>query len=68
VANGFGRMPVPPEMNAFEGKVGRDQGVLLRPQTQHGAVVSNSGEDLRGASAAGESGYAADPGDQRFFG
>src|SRR5271157_5849405 len=49
VADRFRRMPVATEMNAFQREVGGDQRVVSRQQTQYGAVVSNSGENLWGA-------------------
>ena len=75
MAHRFGRMPVAPEVNAFQRKVGRDQGFLSRREAQHGAVVSNSGEDhascrpdtrVRMPSPMGFR-HAANLGNQRFF-
>jgi hypothetical protein len=51
----FGRIPVPPEVDSFQGEVGRNQrvfvlGFLLTSawhKSQDGAVVSNSGHNRR---------------------
>ena len=72
MADRFRRMPVAPEVNAFQREVGRDQGFVSRRQAQHGAVISNSGEDrtVRAESTPTSGGFrhAANLGNQRFFG
>jgi hypothetical protein len=74
-------VPVAPEVNAFQRKVGRDQnfetsGFVSRQQAQHGAVVSYPRKD--GISCGADTSvrpplfatprHAANLGNQRFFG
>ncbi len=74
VADRFRRMPVAAEVDAFQREVGRDQGFSSRQQAQHGAVVSNSGEDRHGSSrrsapiGSEDARQTANLGNQRFFG
>jgi putative transposase len=67
--NRFRRMPIPPEMNAFQRQICSDQRFLARQQTKHGAVISNSGQDS-GVGFAWtwmESSQSPDSRNQRFF-
>jgi len=45
MANRFGRMPVPPEMNPFEAEIRGDQHFVFGPQPQHRTVISDAGEE-----------------------
>ena len=71
VPNRFRRMPIPPKVNSFQGKVGSDQRVLIllrassRHQSQHGAVISNSSLN-RGILRSPR--QTANLGNQGFFG
>ncbi len=62
-------MPVAPEVNPFQSKVRGNQRILLlapvRHQSQHGAVVSNSGLNRRILCTRR---HPANLGNQRFFG
>jgi hypothetical protein len=63
-------MPVPPEVDPLQGKVGRDQYVLFLlasawQKSQHGAVVSNSSHNRRPRRGRR---LPANLSNQRFFG
>src|SRR5215472_15600976 len=55
-------MPVAPEVNSFERKIGGDQRVVARRQLEQGAIVANSGNNLPSSAR-----LAANSGNQRFF-
>ena len=59
----LGRVPVTAEVNAFEGKVRRDERIPPSEQAQHGAVVSDSGKDGAIRTTSAPAGLAADLGD-----
>src|SRR5580765_7276556 len=65
-------MPVPAKVNAFQREVGRNEGIASRKQAQHGAVVSDPGQDgaipTASAPMRNRGRHAADLGDQFFFG
>ena len=65
----FRRVPVTPEMNPFQRKVGCDQGVFSGREPQHRAVVSDSKLDRVMPSATRRKGlcHMANAGDKRFF-
>ena len=68
MANRFGRMPVPPEMNPFKAEVRGDQQVVFGPQPQHRTVISDAGEEgTIPAPRASLERHSADVGDESFF-
>src|ERR1700737_3168985 len=68
MANRFGRMPVPPEMNTFKAEVRGDQHFVFRPQAQHRTVVSDAGEEgTIPAPRASLERHSADAGNESFF-
>src|SRR5579863_3178666 len=61
-------MPVATEVDAFQSEVGRDQNFVSRREPQHGAIVSDSGNNRRIQGLSAPSRHAANLGNQRFFG
>lgn len=71
----FWRLPIPPEVNAFQAEVGGHQSIGPGAHTQHGTVIPDPREDLCLSSMntsvrQPQPGfrYAANLADQRFFG
>jgi len=68
MADRFGRMPVPPEMNTFKAEVRGDQQFVFGPQPQHRTVVSDAGEEgTIPAPRASLERDSADVGNESFF-
>jgi len=68
MANRFGRMPVPPEMNPFEAEIRGDQHFVFGPQPQHRTVISDAGEEgTIPAPRASLERHSADVGNESFF-
>jgi hypothetical protein len=68
MADRFGRMPVPPEMNTFKAEVRGDQHFVFGPQPQHRTVVSDAGEEgTIPAPRASLERHSTDVGDESFF-
>ena len=60
VTDGVGGMPLAAEVDAFEGKIGSDQGLSTGEGGEHGAIVSDGLENAgRGGAALGGAGRLA---------
>jgi hypothetical protein len=62
-------MPVAPEVDVFDGKVGSDEQILVGRQTQDGRVISDARQQSKASGPAGRSrdGLPTDSLDQRLL-
>ena len=64
MTNGFGGVPVAPEVNSFKAEIGSNQCLMGGGDLQNGAVVADSSCDQTASGGT----PAANASDQRFFG
>lgn len=65
MADYLGGMPVAPEVNSFQAEISGDERVVPRRNPQHGAIISDAGDQFPGSTSAPN--FPADPLNQRLF-